>query len=776
MKNKTGLLILTFLFASSCFSKQIQSDTSDQKKYFSKDTILEKAERVGEVTIKSKSSKESVSSVYTIMRKSLVVADGVSSESIKKTPDATIGDVLKRVSGVTVQSNKFVIVRGLPDRYNSTLVNGGFILPTEPDRKSFSFDIIPSNLIDNLLVYKSASANLPGDFSGGLIDVTTVGVKSRGFSNLSFGLGYGTLSTLGKFYTFDHSELLSSFPSTKQYRSASTSQRKEWTSIMGGPSSYSSRVGISLPNSNFNYNLGIKKKNLGLVGSLTYRSNSSRSFTERKDYENGDQVSYLLKDTQYSQVHLLSGILNGEYATKKYSVSSKNIFSLQEENVFQKRGGSNFDNEMDLSTSAYNTTVKNLLNSQLTVKREKITSDLSFGMVSRSQPDYRIDPNSKPLGSDGPYSTIWRETYRFWSKMNDMSYGAKADYSDKRIKAGISYWGRSRDFSARVFRYSSEILLDEITNNTDKYSASFNLLSSYLLWEKNTEKIKISAGIRYEANIFTVNTADFSGTSVKVSRKYNNLLPSFNLVVRGGSKSNIRISGSRTVIRPEFREVANFSFYDFTRNAQIIGNSKLIQSDVYNGDIKWEYYPSSDEIISLGIFGKRINSPIEQTVAEGSTPSNFILTFTNSQQATILGIEGEIRKKIEGFGTIYSNFSLVQSEVQTPIGVRPLQGQSPFTLNLGTSFDIKEISVNLTENLIGHRISSVGFIGYPDIYENTRGVLDLSLQYKKGKMNWKFNAGNILPQNIVLFQNSPRRDLIKTTTESSFSLSATYNF
>ena len=739
-----------------------------------KDTLP--TENMGEVKIKAKVSKESVSAVYTIMRKSLVVADGVSSESIKKTPDATIGDVLKRVSGVTVQNNRFVVVRGLPDRYNSTLVNGAFILPTEPDRKSFSFDIIPSNLIDNLLVYKSASANLPGDFSGGLVDVTTIGVKDKGFSNLTFGLGHGSLSSFRKFYTFGYSDLSSSFPTTHKYRSASTTQRKEWTSLLGGPSVYSFSEKFSLPNYNFNYNLGVRKKGFGLVGSLSYRTNYSKALTERKDYESGEQISYSLKDTVYSRIGLASGILNGEYISKKYSIYSKNIFSLQNENTFQRRGGSNFDNGMDLRTSAYSTTNKNLLNSQVIFKTKNLSSDINFGMVSRSQPDYRVDPSAKSIGTEGTYTTIWRETYRFWSKMNDFSYGAKVDYTKGKFKTGISYWGKSRDFSARVFRYSSESLLDEITNNTDRYSASFNLLSAYAIWEGTYKGIKISAGLRDEANIFQVNTADFSGSAVKINKKYNNLLPSFNLIVKGGSKSNIRISGSRTVIRPEFREVANFSFYDFTRNAQIIGNSNLIQSDVYNGDLKWEYFPSPEEIISFGVFGKRINSPIEQTVSEGSTPSNFILTFTNSKQAIIAGIEGEIRKKIKGYGTVYSNFSLVKSEVRTAIGNRPLQGQSPFTLNLGTSFDVKGVSVNITENLIGYRISSVGFIGYTDIYENTRGVLDLSLQYKKGKMNWKFNAGNILPQNIILFQNSPRRDLIKTTTESSFSLSATYNF
>lgn len=771
MKTRLKVLTLTFLIGGNCFSKQIEIDTSYQKRISSVDTS---AETIGTVSIKAKSSKESVSSVYSIMRKSLVVIDGVSSESIKKTPDATVGDVLKRVSGVTVQNNKFVVVRGLPDRYNITLLNGGFVLPTEPDRKSFSFDVIPSNLIDNLLVYKSASANLPGDFSGGLVDVSTVGVKDRKFQNISLGLGYGSLSSFKKFYTFDHSSLSTKFPTTHKYRSGSSLERKEWTSLLGGPSSYTNSKGNSLPNYNLNYNLGIRKKNLGIIGSLSYRTNYSILFSERKDYENGGDISYNYKDTQYTRVNLFSGILNVDYSKKKYSLQFKNLFSTQIENSFLKRGGLNFDNGMDISTSGYNTTSKSLVNSQMSYRRGKFTTESTVGGVYRTQPDYRVDPHSRSIGSESPYSVIWRETYRFWSQMRDMSYGVKSDYTSENFRGGISYWGKSRNFSARVFRYSSENLLDEITNNTDRYSASFSLFSVYGLWEKSFDRIKVSSGIRNESNLFRVNTADFSGSPVEVEKFYSNFLPSFNLVIKGGKKSNIRVSGSRTIARPEFREVSNFSYYDFTRNSQIVGNPKLVQSNIYNGDIKFECFPKSDEIISFGIFGKKISSPIEQTVAEGSTPSNFILTFSNSQQATILGLEGEIRKKIKGIGTIYSNFSLVDSRVETPIGVRPLQGQSPFTLNLGTSFDIKGVSFNLTENLIGSRISSVGFTGYPDIYENMRGVLDLSIQSKKERFTWKINAGNILPQNIVLFQK-PSREMIKTTTESNFSFSITYN-
>lgn len=769
MKIKLKLLALTFFFWQKSFSLSIETD-SIRKGIFPPDTSVE---TMGAVKIKSRSSKETVSSVYSLMRKSVSVSDGISSETIKKTPDATVGDVLKRVSGVTVQNNKFVIVRGLPDRYNVTLLNGGFILPTEPDRRSFSFDVIPSNLIDNLMVYKSASSNLSGDFAGGLIDVSTLGVKEKSFQTLSLGLGYGSLSSFRIFYTFEHSDLNSKFPTTYRYRSGSFSERREWTSLLGSPFSYQNLRTSSILNSNLNYNIGIKKKNLRIIGSASYRENFSKSFSERKDYENGEDISYTYRDTQYSKVNLLSGIFNLDYTRKKFSFQFKNLFSSQTENTFLKRGGLNFDNGMDISTSGYNTTSKALINSQLSYKRGRFLTEATLGGVYRSQPDYRIDPHSKSIGSELPYTTIWRETYRFWSHMGDMSYGIKTDYSSGFFKGGFSYWGKSRNFSARVFRYNSETLLDEITNNTDRYSASFDLFSAYGLWEKSFGGIKISSGIRSESNLFRVSTSDFSGSPVEVEKIYSNLLPSFNLVFKRNQKSNIRVSGSRTIARPEFREVSNFSYYDFTRNSQIVGNPNLIQSTIYNADIKFECFPKPDEIISIGVFGKKIDSPIEQTIAEGSTPSNFILTFSNSRNAIILGLEGEIRKKIERLGTIYSNFSLVNSRVETPIGIRPLQGQSPFTLNIGSNFEVKGISFNIAENLIGRRISSVGFTNYSDIYENMRGILDLSVQNKKGKFFWKANFGNIIPQDIVLFQK-PNREMVRTTTESNFSFSLTY--
>ena len=128
---------------------------------FSQDTLFN--QKLDNITIRSVQKKESNIAVINSIRNSYVISDGLSIEFIKKTPDRSVGDALKRVNGVTIQNDKFVLIRGLADRYNSAMLNKTILPSTEPDRRAFSFDIIPSGLIDNIIVSKSATANLPGE-------------------------------------------------------------------------------------------------------------------------------------------------------------------------------------------------------------------------------------------------------------------------------------------------------------------------------------------------------------------------------------------------------------------------------------------------------------------------------------------------------------------------------------------------------------------------------------------------------------------------------------
>lgn len=196
------------------------------------DILIEEDTKVlQEVVVKQVAKKETATALINTLKASYIVADGLSIESIKKTPDRTVGDALKRVSGVTIQNDKFVLVRGLADRYNSAILNKSILPSTEPDRRAFSFDIIPTSLIDNIIINKGASANLPGDFAGGLVQITTKEV-SGDFLNISLGGSWGSLSTGQDFRLVDPIQFPSTFPSTNGYRIAGLGDRRAYTKLI----------------------------------------------------------------------------------------------------------------------------------------------------------------------------------------------------------------------------------------------------------------------------------------------------------------------------------------------------------------------------------------------------------------------------------------------------------------------------------------------------------------------------------------------------------------
>ncbi len=149
-------------------------------------SLLPDTKELKEVVIAAKVDRQTASGLLLQQKNLASISDGISSETIKRSPDKTTGDALKRVSGVTVQDNKFVVVRGLADRYNIALINGVDLPTTEPDKKAFSFDIIPSALIDNLVIYKTASPELRADFAGGAVYVTTKIFLKKEYSTLIF--------------------------------------------------------------------------------------------------------------------------------------------------------------------------------------------------------------------------------------------------------------------------------------------------------------------------------------------------------------------------------------------------------------------------------------------------------------------------------------------------------------------------------------------------------------------------------------------------------------
>jgi outer membrane receptor for ferrienterochelin and colicin len=722
-----------------------------------------------EVMVRQVVKKETATALINTLKTSYIVADGLSIESIKKTPDRTVGDALKRVSGVTIQNDKFVLVRGLADRYNSALLNKSILPSTEPDRRAFSFDIIPASLIDNIIINKGASANLPGDFAGGLVQITTKEV-SGDFFNISLGGSWGSLSTGQDFRLVDPIQFPTSFPSTNGYRIAGIGDRRAYTKLIGSPQTETS---TSIPNLNGNLSFGVAKNKWNILFSSTARNTFSANTTERIDYQSSTELAYKYKDQNYSNIQSLNGLLNIVYLGEN-RYSWKTLANYQNEKSFLSRVGENYDNVQYVDSKSSNSIQKLVFNTQFEGKIKTWDFNIGYNLMLRDQPDYRVTPYISSLYTSTPYSIAWRDTYRFWSVMDENSFNGGLNKSIGDIRLGVGYLKKLRNFKARIFRYESTDLLNEITNNTDRYTADFDLANAYIMYEKEIDKLKLNTGFRTEYNLFKVQTSDFGGQRISVDREYLDLLPSLNATYSTSEKTKVRLSVSKTLARPEFREVANFAYYDFVRNAQLLGNPNLQKTDIFNSDIKFELYPKSGENISIGFFGKKFFNPIEQVVADGSVPSNLLLTYKNPNEALVYGVEIELRKKLNDWLDLYSNTSFINSEVDINGVKRQLQGQSNYVLNGGLNLHKNNNTFNISYNRVGDRISAVGFQGYPDIFENSRDVVDIVILRKIKNGEIKLAVSDIFRQPFEYYQK-PNRTLIKTNNETTVSITLNYN-
>ena len=399
---------------------------------FSQDTLFN--QKLDNITIRSVQKKESNIAVINSIRNSYVISDGLSIEFIKKTPDRSVGDALKRVNGVTIQNDKFVLIRGLADRYNSAMLNKTILPSTEPDRRAFSFDIIPSGLIDNIIVSKSATANLPGDFAGGIVQITTKDV-SNDFFSLGLGMNYGAVSTSQNFKLVDYTRFPIQFPSTYTYRVSTNTEKRNYTSLINSPSAKQFK---STPNLNGSMSFGLKRNKWNFLFSSTARNTFQLNYIDRQDYQSSTELAYKYKDTSFSKIQLLNALTNITY-TGKNRYSWKTLFNHQVEQTYLTRNGENYDNVQDVRSTASNNIIKTLINSQFDGKIKSLDFNIGYNLMIRKQPDYKINPITKSLGVNEPYATAWRDTYRFWSDMNENGLNASVNKQLGNFKMGSSY-------------------------------------------------------------------------------------------------------------------------------------------------------------------------------------------------------------------------------------------------------------------------------------------------------------------------------------------------
>jgi Outer membrane protein beta-barrel family len=338
---------------------------------------------------------------------------------------------------------------------------------------------------------------------------------------------------------------------------------------------------------------------------------------------------------------------------------------------------------------------------------------------------------------------------------------------------------------------------DAIKNKNFRYMANTILNAGFLQLDNQLGKnLRAVWGLRvenYDQLIGSVKTYD----PRHLHTNQTDFLPGANFTYKLNNKTNIRLSGSQTVIRPELRELASLSLYDFELNASVNGDPNLKQTKIINTDLRYELYPRAGEVLSAGVFYKNFKNPIEQFYNEDGGGS---FSFVNPSKAYSYGIELEFRKKLDFISSIknftfQSNVSLIKSNVKdTLLGLnRPLQGQSNYVINAGLLYDLEKYGLSATAlfNMIGRRIYVTGgvsaFSGTPNIWELPRPLLDFQIAKKvlakKGEV--KLNISDIINQKQVFYQNNTTngnfefdktKDAYRFTRINGTTFSITFNY
>jgi outer membrane receptor protein involved in Fe transport len=264
-----------------------------------------------------------------------------------------------------------------------------------------------------------------------------------------------------------------------------------------------------------------------------------------------------------------------------------------------------------------------------------------------------------------------------------------------------------------------------------------------------------------------------------------------NLTYSPNARTNVRIAASRTVARPEFREIAPFTFFDFEQIASTAGTPDLKRSSIMNGDIRYEWYPKAGEQVTVGAFYKNFTDPIELRLNSASVATRRQYQFQNAEKATLYGAEFEFRKSLSFLSAkagwlerLYfnGNASLIFSEVslgnvdasgnKLPSTQRPLQGQSPYLINAGFQYDgEKGTNLSLLYNRIGERLALVGNDDFGDIYEKPRDLVDFQISQKvmnrKGEV--RLTVSDIFNQSYVTYENRNTSKVYNSNTDRIFS-------
>jgi outer membrane receptor protein involved in Fe transport len=763
-------------------------------------TTVEVVEKVGAV-------EATAEAMLNERKLSPVVSDGIGREELAAGTASDAAGSLQKVTGVSVVGGGFVYVRGLGERYSATQLNGAVVPTTEPEKRVVPLDLFPAGLIESIKIVKTYSPDLPAEFSGGLVQMQTIEFPAQKVFNISVKSGFNTATTFGRFLTypggtgdfFGFGSGSRGLPAAIPRDARLFPGRFTKTELQTFGQAFSdiwqpTAVDSARPAVDWSATGGGTFGRIGLVGAFSF-SNKPQLQSEVQRYLRqgaGEPIVFTEYPdfNEYSENARLGAVFNAAIRlTPNHKIIFRSTFTHDAEKTAREFSG--YDGGVDsyLSAERLRYVERSLFSTGVEgdhsfpgLRNSLVHWQFTYSDSSRDEPDLReVIRNLLP---DGRYvfAASGSSGIRFFSDLQDRIYEPQADYSvpffkgsvSGLFKTGVRMTFRRRDFEARRFQYAPQQLttldlflpsdqlfaagnirpsgfqINEFTRGTDSYSAEMNIYAGYAMVDLALSgRLRIEGGIRFEDAEQVVTTVDNrvpNAVPVKAGLQNRDPVPAINAIYALTGRQNFRISYSRTVSRPDFRELSPFDFNNILGGFVTQGNPELKRATIDNYDARWEWFPGGNQLVAASFFAKTFNNPIEQTIV----PSNDLReTFVNAKAARNIGVELEFRRslamftpRLREFG-VGANFTFVDSniEIQPEDATiitsqsRPLLGQSRYIANAVLQWTRPKwhSDAKFFANYVSRRLSDVGTFQLPDIYQEGNAYLDFVYQYSLGE-------------------------------------------
>jgi outer membrane receptor protein involved in Fe transport len=577
------------------------------------------------------------------------------------------------------------------------------------------------------------------------------------------------------------------------------------------------RTKSATPNQSYNFVWGASGEKLGGVVSYTYRNGNRYQEEERNFYKvgAGDQITlqndYDFKiSTNKVNMGLVGNLAYHFNPTNR--LAFENFYSHNSKNETRVFEGFNNDIRTDIRNSRLYWVEEGIFSSKVSGEHFKpswsnsqIEWRFNWARATRDEPDLReVLYEYRPSSDRFVLADESQSGFRMFNDLNDRVYDLALDWSifttqwsglPAMIKFGPALTFRERDFASRRFRFVPRntigidlslppeqlfapenigpfFELKEETRTTDAYNADQNILAGYGMVDLPlAQDWRFVGGVRVERSEQNVNTFDlFNPDRVPITSTLDNtdILPGLNLIYNLADTQNLRFGYSHTVNRPEFRELAPFEFTDVVGGRAVVGNSDLKRASIRNVDVRWEWFPGSEEVVAASFFYKDFNDPIERVV---QATAQLRTSYQNAMGATDKGFELEARKLLSEYFYTAVNYTFVDSNIELERGtaqvqtslVRPLAGQSENVFNGVFEFRLPDFdfSTRLLYNFFGDRIIDVGSLGLPDIIEEGRGTVDLVFWKRWNKIVFRATFENLTDAEHLFTQGGETQRVFK---------------